>query len=91
MNAQEKKLLEHLRETNQFGIICYYQLTLYPEKERENKLKEFLEAMSFCEGSEKERYTNIFVDLSENAKLCCDEWDEKSNRQIVDEWVKQNL
>lgn len=40
---------------------------------RENAIKEFLRAMMCCEGSERDRYTNIYLSLMSGETYCTDE------------------
>lgn len=58
--------------TNTFTITCYGKTKRYPESKREAMKQEFRMGMLACEGSEKDRYTNIFLDLVSGAKACSD-------------------
>lgn len=50
-------------------IICYGR----EEKlEREVAKAKYLEAMLWCDGSERERYTNIYLALESGMKVCTD-------------------
>lgn len=52
-------------------VICYGEEKIWDNRE---KAKEFyLEAMMNTEGSEKERYSNIFGDLCSGLTTCRDE------------------
>ena len=42
-------------------VLCYGQVTKY--KDRMDAIKEFRECVANSEGSEKERYANILLDL----------------------------
>ena len=57
---------------NSFTITCYGKTKRYPESKREEMKKEFMLAMVACDGSEKDRYTNIYIDLASGAKACSD-------------------
>ena len=43
-----------------------------PNKAAEEAIKEYLEGMSCCEGAERERYTNIYLQLIEGCTKCED-------------------
>lgn len=50
-------------------ITCYRQTkTMH----RQQAIAEYQEAMLCCEGSEAERYSNIYFQLLEGCKHCCD-------------------
>ena len=51
-------------------VTCYGTTKLY---ERQQAIREFLIAMQVCEGSEKERYANIYCELVRSKKVVCDE------------------
>ena len=51
-------------------VTCYGTTKLY---ERQQAIREFLIAMQVCEGSEKERYANIYCGLVRGKKVVCDE------------------
>lgn len=55
-----------------FTITCYGKTKSYPESKREEMKQKFLSAMIACDGSEKDRYTNIYVDLASGSKVCSD-------------------
>ena len=59
---------------NTFTITCYGKTKTYPESKRKAMMKEFMVAMASCDGSEQERYTNIYLDLAGGAKVCTDEY-----------------
>ena len=46
-----------------FTITCYGKTKEYPESQRKKMIKEFETAMLCCDGSEAERYRNIYGDL----------------------------
>ena len=56
-------------------VTCYGETKVW--KHRQDAINEFLEGMRCCEGSERERYTNIYLQLIEGCKECVD---------IIDEW-----
>lgn len=53
------------------------EVTCYGEKEiwhdRKKALNFYLQAMASSEGSERNRYTNIYFDLMSGKDKCCDE------------------
>ena len=51
-------------------IICYRQ---EEKMTRREGLEKYFEGMMYCEGCERERYTNIFQQLMMGAMVCCDE------------------
>lgn len=51
-------------------ITCYGTTKLY---ERQQAIKEFRIAMQVCEGSEKERYANIYCELVRGKNKISDE------------------
>jgi len=53
-------------------IVCYNEVKSYPESKRQELAEHFLEGMCACDGSERERYTNIYCDLMSGKKLCKD-------------------
>lgn len=59
-------------EIKTLTITCYGKTTRYPESKRKDMINEFLMGMISCDGSEKERYTNIYIDLVNGAKICSD-------------------
>lgn len=50
-------------------IICYNKKE---RKTRRDAIEEFSEAMAYCEGSERDRYTNIFMQLMAGRMECDD-------------------
>lgn len=55
-----------------FTITCYGETKEYPESQRKKMIKEFEMAMFCCDGSEAERYRNIYRDLVAGEKKCVD-------------------
>ena len=51
-------------------IICYRQKEIMSRKKA---IKEYFEAMVCCDGSESERYANIYQQLMMGYKVCSDE------------------
>lgn len=58
--------------SNTFTITCYGKTETYPESQRKKMTKEFKTAMLSCDGSEAERYNNIYQDLLAGEKECMD-------------------
>lgn len=56
-----------------FTITCYGKTESYPESRRKEMMNYYLEGMASCDGSEKDRYANIYVDLAEGKVHCFDE------------------
>ena len=57
---------------NTFTITCYGKTKTYNESQRKKMTKEFEVAMLSCDGSEAERYSNIYQDLIAGEKECMD-------------------
>ena len=55
-----------------FTITCYGKTKKYPESQRKKMIMEFETAMLCCDGSEAERYRNIYGDLVAGEKECMD-------------------
>ena len=51
-------------------ITCYGKTEVMERKDAINK---YLEGMMCCEGSERDRYTNIYLVLISGASVVCDE------------------
>lgn len=51
-------------------VICYGEKEIWDD--RKKALKFYLEAMNACEGSERERYRNVYYDLSAGLNICRD-------------------
>lgn len=58
------------RKLDAVKITCYGQTKVWDD--RQEAIKEFLEGMACCEGSERERYTNIYLQLIEGCVECED-------------------
>lgn len=55
-----------------FTITCYGKTKTYKESQRNKLAKEYKIAMLSCDGSEAERYSNIYQDLVAGEKECMD-------------------
>ena len=55
-----------------FTITCYGKTKTYKESQRKKMTREFETAMLCCDGSEAERYSNIYQDLIAGEKECMD-------------------
>lgn len=51
-------------------VTCYGQTQIW---EREDAIKFFLDGMRCCEGAERERYTDIYLQLIDGEKEASDE------------------
>lgn len=51
-------------------VTCYGKEEIWDS--RADAIKFYHEAMAACEGSEKDRYTNIYIQLLEGKTTCCD-------------------
>ena len=51
-------------------ITCYGETKIWDD--RQEAIKEFLEGMACCEGSERDRYTNIYMQLIAGCTECED-------------------
>ena len=58
------------RKLDAVKITCYGETKVWDD--RQEAIKEFLEGMACCEGSERERYTNIYLQLIEGCEECED-------------------
>lgn len=58
--------------TGTFAITCYGKTNTYFESQRKKMTNEFEIAMLCCDGSEAERYSNIYLDLIAGEKECID-------------------
>lgn len=54
-------------------IVCYNEVKTYPESKRGELAAHFLEGVMCCDGSERERYMNIYCALKQGLTLCKDE------------------
>ena len=58
------------RKLDSVKITCYGETKVWDD--RQEAIKEFLEGMSCCEGAERERYTNIYLQLINGCTECGD-------------------
>lgn len=58
------------RKLDAVKITCYGQTKVWDD--RQEAIKEFLEGMACCEGSERDRYTNIYMQLIAGCTECED-------------------
>lgn len=58
--------------TGTFTITCYGKTKTYRENQRNKMAKEYKTAMLCSDGSEAERYSNIYQDLIAGEKKCMD-------------------
>ena len=59
------------RKLKTVTVICYGKTQIWDSREEAKAF--YLDAIANSEGSEKERYTNIFLDLESKMEVCCDE------------------
>lgn len=57
-----------------FTITLYGTTETYPESERKKMMEQMLEGMVCCEGCERDRYTNVYIDLLDGCEHAHDEW-----------------
>lgn len=57
---------------NTFTVTSYGKTKIYKESQRNKMAKEYKMAMLCCDGSEAERYINIYQDLIAGEKECMD-------------------
>lgn len=67
------KTVTETKENDTFTITCYGETETYPESKREEMKKFYLDGMLECDGSERERYANIYVGLCYGKKEISDE------------------
>ena len=61
LKTMKESKKEEAKQDKPVKVLCYGQVTEYPT--RQEAIKEFLNGMYSSEGSERERYTNIYLDL----------------------------
>ncbi len=52
-------------------VICYGEEKIWSS--RKEAIEFYLEGISYCEGSERDRYINIYLDLINGLEVCTDE------------------
>ena len=57
---------------NTFKITCYGETKEYPESKRKKMEDFYLDGMLSCDGSESERYQNIYFGIANGSKNCTD-------------------
>ena len=55
-------------------ITCYGSTEVWDS--RADAMKFYLEGMTACEGAERDRYTNIYLDLLEGCDICKDKYED---------------
>ena len=58
------------RKLDSVKVTCYGETKIWDS--REDAIKHFLEGMTCCEGCERERYTNIYLQLIDGCTECAD-------------------
>ena len=71
-SEKEWETNEGAKGFKEFTVTCYKQTKTYKEYQRADVIKEYEEAMLMCEGGEKDRYCNIWNDLTLGRKHCKD-------------------
>lgn len=59
------------RKLKTVTVICYGKTQIWDSREEAKAF--YLDAIANSDGSEKERYTNIFLALESKMEVCCDE------------------
>ena len=57
-----------------FTITCYNETKTYPDSARKQMMDFYAEGMIACEGSERDRYTSVYMGLRAGAKHVDDDW-----------------
>ena len=57
-----------------FTITCYGEKKTYPDSARKQMMDFYAEGMIACEGSERDRYTSVYMGLRAGAKNVDDDW-----------------
>ena len=55
-------------------VICYGESKVWDS--RADAIKFYLEGMTACEGAERNRYTNVYLDLIEGLDICKDKYED---------------
>lgn len=61
---------DRCKKLDSVKVTCYGTTKIWDD--RQEAIKEFREGMLVCEGSERERYTNIYLQLTSGCKECID-------------------
>lgn len=62
--------VEPLVKLGEAVTVCYNQATVWQSRSMASEF--YLEAMCACEGAERERYTNVLLDLMAGLAVCHD-------------------
>lgn len=62
------------RKLDSVTVVCYGETKVWDSRKEAEQF--FLEGMAACDGAEKERYTNIFLDLVSGKSVCRDTEDD---------------
>ena len=65
---------DFVKRLDSVTVICYGQSKLWDDRKEAKQF--YLEAMNSTEGSERERYTNIYCDIISGKEVCTDESDD---------------
>lgn len=65
---------DFVKRLDSVTVICYGQSKLWDDRKEAEQF--YLEAMNSTEGSERERYTNIYCDIISGKEVCTDESDD---------------
>lgn len=62
--------MAHTKKKDLVTVTCYGKTKTW---ERKDAIAFFLEGMRYCDGAERDRYTNIYLQLIDGAKEAYDE------------------
>lgn len=71
MRIKSNGNLKQHRINDSVTVVCYGKKEVWDS--REKAIKFYLEGMTFCEGAERDRYTNIYLALISGKSICTDE------------------
>ena len=71
MRIKSNGNLNQHRINDSVTVICYGKKQVWDS--RQNAVEFYLEGMMCCEGAERDRYTNIYLDLISGKSVCTDE------------------
>lgn len=63
-----------MKKEKRIEITCYNKVETYPESARKALMKKYYEGILCCEGSEQERYVNIYLQLKDGCSVISDEY-----------------